>query len=65
MEINPVSTIASQEISNNKAQAGLDVLTRTIAKSSQVDQVNGPQSDSLRADIATLTGKGQNIDIKA
>ena len=64
MEISP-SSIASQEIGNNKSQAGLDVLTRTIAKNNQVDQVERPQSDSVRTDIANETGKGQNIDIKA
>ncbi len=62
MEINAATTIANQEISNNKAQAGLDVLTRTIEKA---DQAQKPQSETMRLDIARQTGKGQNVDVKA
>jgi len=65
MEINASTTIASQEIGNNKAQTGLDVLTRTLAKSGQVEQSQSSQTESMRVDIANETGKGQNIDIKA
>lgn len=62
MEINAATTIGNQEISNNKAQTGLDVLTRTIAKADQAEQ---PQDDSIRVDITNQTGKGQNIDVTA
>jgi hypothetical protein len=65
MEINAAASIASQEISVNKAQTGLDVLTRTVAKTEQAEQTKEPQSESVRMDIAQQTGKGQNIDIKA
>ena len=65
MEINAATSIANQEISGNKAQVGLDVLTRTIAKTDQVEQAKGSQPESLGFEIAQHTGKGQNIDIKA
>lgn len=65
MEINAATTIANQEISNNKAQTGLDVLTRTIAKADQAEQAQQPQDDSTRVDIANQTGKGQNVDVTA
>jgi len=65
MEINAATTIANQEIGNNKAQTGLDVLTRTLDKTEQTAQSKAPQDDSLRLDMAKATGKGQNIDIKA
>ena len=62
MEINASTTIANLEIGNNKAQTGLDVLTRTLTK---IDQGKAPLSDSPRVDVAKETGKGQHIDIKA
>ena len=59
MEIS--STLAGQEMAMNKAQAGLDVLTKTMAKTEQQQ----PESSLHRAQIAEHTGKGQNIDVKA
>ena len=55
------STLVGQEIALNKAQAGYDVLTKTMAKTEQ----QHPESTQLRAEIAQQTGKGQNIDVKA
>ena len=55
------STVVGQEVAMNKAQAGLDVLTKTMAKTEQQTPDNGVQ----RAEVAQQTGKGQNIDIKA
>ncbi len=65
MEINASASIASQQIGTNKAQTGLDVLTRTVAKTEQAAQTREPQPEAVRSDIAQQTGKGQNIDIKA
>lgn len=65
MEINASASIVSQEVSTNKAQAGLDVLTRTVAKTEQAEQTREPQSEAVRLDISQQTGKGQNVDIKA
>ncbi len=65
MGLNIATTIANQEIVNNKAQTGLDVLTRTIEKSDQAAQTQKSQSETMRLDIARQTGKGQNIDVKA
>lgn len=65
MEINAATSIAQQEIATNKAQSGLDILTRTLAKSEQAEKPRDEQNESLRADIAQQTGKGQRIDIKA
>ncbi|HEY5672732.1 MAG TPA: hypothetical protein VIR78_03420 [Malonomonas sp.] len=55
------STMVGQEIALNKAQAGYDVLTKTMAKTEQQQ----PENTQLRAEIAQQTGKGQNIDVKA
>jgi hypothetical protein len=55
------STMVGQQISENKAQTGLDVLTKTMAKTEQQKPDNALQ----RTEIAQQTGKGQNIDIKA
>lgn len=55
------STMVGQEIAVNKAQAGFDVLTKTLAKTEQQQPENAVQ----RAEIAQQTGKGQNIDVKA
>lgn len=55
------SALLGQEVALNKAQAGYDVLTRTMTKTEQ----QAPESSLLRAEIAQQTGKGQNIDIKA
>ena len=55
------STTVGQEVALNKAQAGLDVLTRTMAKTEQQQ----PDNLSQRAQLAEHTGKGQNIDIIA
>ena len=60
MDISGATSIAAQEISTNKAQAGFDVLTKTLQKTEQNEQ--NPQ---LRMEIAEQTGKGLNIDIKA
>ena len=72
MQINPSSILANQEISTNKAQTGLDILTRTQAKSEQSEPLKqersesagSEQSEAMRIDVAQMTGKGQNIDIK-
>ncbi len=55
------STTVGQEVATNKAQAGLDVLTKTMTKTEQQQ----PDNSLQRAQIAEQTGKGQNIDIKA
>ena len=55
------TTMVGQEMATNKAQAGLDILTKTMAKTEQQQ----PESALQRAEIAQQTGKGQNIDIKA
>ncbi len=65
MEINAAASIAYQEIGTNKAQTGLDVLTRTVAKAEQAEPLQNPQQEATRVDITKETGKGQNIDIKA
>lgn len=59
MEIS--STMLGQEVALNKAQAGYDVLTKTMTKAEQ----QAPESSLLRAEIAQQTGKGQNLDVKA
>lgn len=64
MGINIATTIANQEIGTNKAQAGLDVLTRTLSKSEPSAPSQEGKSDAMRLDVAQQTGKGQNIDIK-
>ncbi len=64
MEVNVATTIANQEISTNKAQTGLDILTRTLAKTEQAEKTRSPMHEGLKADIAKQTGKGQNIDIR-
>ena len=65
MEINASAPLVSQEISTNNAQTGLDVLTRTVAKTERAEQTREPQSEAVRMDTAQQAGKGQNIDIKA
>lgn len=60
MNVSVSQSIAAQEISTNKTQAGFDVLTKTLAKTEQAEQ--GEQN---RMEIAQQTGKGMNIDIKA
>ena len=65
MEINAATTIANQEISTNRAQVGLDILTRTLDKTEQAEKMRSPMHKGLKADIAKQTGKGQLIDIKA
>lgn len=55
------STMVGQEVAVNKAQTGLDILTKTMAKTEQQQPENALQ----RAEIAQQTGKGQNIDVKA
>ena len=55
------STMAGQQISENQAQSGMAVLTKTMAKTEQQKPDNALQ----RTEIAQQTGKGQNIDIKA
>lgn len=64
MEINAATTIATQETSRNRAQVGLDVLTKTLAKGEQAEKSESPMHEGLKAEIAQQTGKGQNIDIK-
>lgn len=64
MQINPANSIATQEIGNNKAQSGLDVLTRTLAKTEPSEQLMKPVEENTRADLLRDFGKGQNIDIK-
>ena len=56
------STAVGQATSVNKAQTGLDVLTRTVAKAEQLEK---PVDAAQRTEIALQTGKGQNIDIMA
>ena len=65
MEINAATTIGNQEISTNRAQVGLDVLTRTLAKTEQAEKTRSPMHQGLKAEIAKQTGKGQHIDIRA
>lgn len=60
MEVSGAMGIAAQEVATNKAQAGYDVLTKTLQKTAQ-----GEQNDQQRMEIAEQTGKGMNIDIKA
>jgi len=60
MEVSGPTSIAAQEISTNKVQAGFDVLTKTLQKTEQNEQ-----NSQLRMEIAEQTGKGLNIDIKA
>jgi len=64
MDINTSTSILSQEIGKNKAQTGLDVLTRTLTKTEKTEPVASEQGEALRVDLARQTGKGQNIDIK-
>lgn len=63
MEISGAMGIAAQEMATNKTQAGFDVLTKTLQKAEQVEQVG--QNDQQRMEVAEQTGKGLNIDIKA
>lgn len=60
MEISGATNIGAQEIAVNKAQAGFDVLTKTLAKAEQ-NEVSEQQNRA----IAQQTGKGMHIDIKA
>lgn len=64
MQINTATSIAMQEMSNNKAQSGLDVLTRALAKAEPTEQLMKPVEETTRADMLRDFGKGQNIDIK-
>ena len=59
MEVAPTS-IAAQEMQTNKAQAGYDVLTKTMQKAEQSEA-----NEQQRMDVAQQTGKGMNIDVKA
>jgi hypothetical protein len=64
MQINTATSIAMQEMGNNKAQSGLDVLTRTLDKAEPGEQLMKPVEETSRADMLRDLGKGQNIDIK-
>ncbi|NCO51348.1 MAG: hypothetical protein GW875_04540 [Deltaproteobacteria bacterium] len=64
MQINTATTLASQEMGNNKAQSGLDLLTRTLAKAEPGEQLMKPVEENSRAAMLRDFGKGQNIDIK-
>ena len=63
MEISGTLNPAAQEVATNKAQAGFDVLTKTLSKTEQNEQ--NEQSEQQRMEVAEQTGKGLNIDIKA
>jgi len=60
MEISGSLGLAAQEMVNNKAQAGFDVLTKSLAKTEQTQE-----NENQRMEVAEQTGKGLNIDIKA
>ncbi len=60
MEVSGTTSPLAQEVAASKPRAGFDVLTKTLAKSDQVQQ-----SEQERTSIAEQTGKGLNIDIKA
>ncbi len=60
MEISGSMSQLAQAVATNKAQAGFDVLTKTLAKPEQ-----NQQADQQRQDVAEQTGKGLTIDIKA
>lgn len=60
LEVGPTTSMVGQEIANNRAQAGLDVLTKTSEKSEQMEE-----NEQLRLEIAEQTGKGLNLDVTA
>jgi hypothetical protein len=60
MEVTGAMSVAAQEMATNKAQAGFDVLTKTLQKAGQNEM-----NDQHRLSIAEHTGKGLNINITA
>lgn len=63
MEISGAMSPAAQEMAVNKTQAGYDVLTKTLQKTTQGAQTE--ENTQLRMEVAEQTGKGTKIDIKA
>jgi len=59
MEISGSMSIAAQEMTNSRTQAGFDVLTKTLAKTE-----HNQENDQQLQEIAEQTGKGLNIDIR-
>lgn len=59
-EIGPTTVTVNQAIATNKAQAGLDVLTKTTEKTEQMEA-----NEQMRLEIAEQTGKGLNLDVTA
>ncbi|MBD1399695.1 hypothetical protein [Pelovirga terrestris] len=60
LEIGTAASLVNQDMTNNKTQAGFDVLTKTTEKTEQM-QINEQQ----RLEIAEQTGKGLNLDVTA
>lgn len=60
MDVSGSMGFAAQEMATNKAQAGFDVLTKSLEKTEQM-----LTSEQQRLEIAQQTGKGQNLDVKA
>lgn len=58
--VGPAANMINQEIVNNKAQAGFDVLTKTAEKTEQMKL-----NEQMRLEIAEQTGKGLNLDVTA
>ena len=63
MEVSGAMGVAAQGMAANKAQAGLDTLTKTLQKTEQTAQTE--QTALQRMEVAEQTGQGLNIDIKA
>ncbi|MFO7765671.1 MAG: hypothetical protein R6V33_04505 [Pelovirga sp.] len=60
LEVGPTTSMVNQEVASNKAQAGLDVLTKTTEKTEQMEA-----NEQMRTEIAEQTGKGLNLDVTA
>lgn len=60
VEVGPATSMLSQTIANNKAQAGYDVLAKTTEKTEQMEA-----NEQMRLEIAEQTGKGLNLDVTA
>ncbi len=59
MEVSDSKSLAAQVMSTNKAQAGYDVLTKTLEKTEQMKV-----AEQQRLQIAEHTGKGLHFSAK-
>lgn len=60
IDVTAAMSFAAQEQATNKAQAGYDVLTRSLEKTEQMQA-----QEKQRLEIAEQTGKGLHLDVRA